>query len=139
MFIPTEKQLASKVKLVEVTVKGGYIARIDEKRKTKRNYEVKVLLPENFTMSDVKRLTPRALAEQKEDYVTMLTFSHDGKAKKTDKTIVLRELYNENHLRRFAKARQDIVQEKRKEIAERQAVGDDQEYDEKTGLPYFVN
>lgn len=139
MFIPTEKELNSSIKLVEVQVKGSYIARLDEKRKTTRNYDIKVLLPEKFTMSDVKRLTPRALAEQMEDFVTIRTFEPHGKVKKTEKTSKLKELYNEPQLRRFAKLRKDIVQERKKDEVERKTIGDDQDYDPNTGMPYFIN
>lgn len=140
-YIPTEKQLAEKVKLSEITVTGEYIARIDERRKTSRRYEIKVMVPQDFTKSDIKRLTPKALAVSKEygDFVSMRTFHQEGPAKKTEKTIVRKDLYREHELARFKKLRTEMQKGRRAEVDERKRLGDTTEYDEKTGLPPVIN
>lgn len=140
-YIPTEKQLTEKVKLVEITVFGDYIARIDDRRKTSRRYEVKVLVPEKYTKSDIKRATPKTLLESKEykDFVSMRTFEQSGAAKKTDKTITRRDLYTMRELERFKKLRSEMLKNKQKESKERRALGDTSDYDETTGLPPVIN
>ena len=140
-FIPTEKQLADKVKLVEISVKGEYIARIDERRKTSRRYNIKVLVPEKFTKSDIKRATPKALNEHKDtpDFVSMRTFEQDGPAKKTEKTITRRDLYTLRELERFKKVRNDLARSRGVEKKTRASLGDTSEYDEITGLPPVIN
>lgn len=140
-YIPTEKQLAEKVKLVEITVFGEYIARIDERRKTSKRYEVKVLVPENFTKSDVKRATPKMLITGKEfgDFVSMRTFEQTGAAKKTDKTITRRDLYTLRELDRFKKLRAEMKKADEAERRDREKYGDTSDYDRKTGLPPVIN
>lgn len=145
-YIPSEKELAKKVKLVEVPVKGEYIAAIDERRKTSRRYNVKVLVQEGFTKSDLKRQTPRVLREHKdfEDFVAMRTFQQDGPAKKTDKTIVLRELYSDREIARFSKFRKEVEADGRSERKNRGDLdkgipGDVSEIDPDTGLPPVIN
>jgi hypothetical protein len=145
-YIPTEKQLKSKVKLVSVPVKGEYTAAIDEKRKVSRRYKVDVLVPEGFTKSDLKRQTPRVLAEHKDyvDFVFMRTFFQDGTAKKTDKTIVLAELYSDRELERFSKFRKEADMDKRNEQKARGNLdkgipGDVSDIDPDTGLPPVFN
>ncbi len=145
-FIPTEKELKAKVKLVEVVVKGSYIAAIDERRKVARNYKVKVLVPEGFTKSDIKRLTPRVLLEHKDygDFIMMRTFNQEGAAKATDKTIVRKELYSDRELARFARLREEIDADAKSESKERGDTkrgisGDTTEYDPDTGLPPVIN
>lgn len=140
-YIPTEAQLKDSVKLVEVTVFGEYIARIDERRKTSKRYEVKVNVPENFNKSDLKRATPKVLATHKDfgDFISMRTFTQEGAAKKTDKTIKRRDLYSIRELDRFKKLREEIAREKKRERAERAKYGDTSEYDDETGLPPVVN
>lgn len=145
-YIPTEKELKQKVKLVSVPVKGEYIAAIDEKRKVSRRYKVDVLVPEGFNKSDLKRQTPRVLREHKDfiDFVSMRTFFQDGTAKKTEKTIVRQELYSDRELARFAKFRKEAAQDARLEQKARGDLdkgisGDTSDYDPDTGLPPVVN
>jgi hypothetical protein len=145
-YIPTEKELKQRVKLVEVQVKGEYMAAIDEKRKVSRRYVVKVLVPEGFNKSDLKRQTPRVLREHKDyvDFVMMRTFHQDGAAKKTDKTIVRADLYSDRELLRFEKFRKDAAMDAKKEKlaqgnVDRGVPGDVSEYDPDTGLPPVIN
>jgi hypothetical protein len=140
-YIPTEKQLSEKVKLVEITVFGEYIARIDERRKTSKRYEVKVLVQEGYNKSDIKRATPKILITSKDfgDFVSMRTFEQVGTAKKTDKTMVRRDLYTLRELDRFKKLRAEIKKEQDAERKTRARYGDTSEYDEKTGLPPVIN
>jgi hypothetical protein len=145
-YIPTEKQLKAKVKLVQISVKGEYMAAIDERRKVSRRYKVDVLVPENFTKSDIKRQTPRVLAEHKDygDFVFMRTFFQDGPAKKTDKTKVLADLYSDRELARFGKFRKEAAIDAKKENAARGDIdkgkpGDVSEIDPDTGLPPVIN
>lgn len=145
-YVPTEKELKSKVKLVEVPVRGEYIAAIDERRKVSRRYEVVVLAPEGFSKSDLKRLTPRVLREHKDygDFVMMRTFIQNGTPKKTDKTITLASLYSEREINRFAKFRKELDADARADQKARGNIdkgipGDVSEYDEDTGLPRVVN
>lgn len=145
-YIPTEKELKQKVKLVQISVKGEYMAAIDEKRKVSRRYKVDVLVPEGFTKSDIKRATPKVLREHKDfvDFVMMRTFFQDGVAKKTEKSIVRQELYSDREIARFAKFRKEAAQDLKKERAsmgdkERGVPGDVSEYDPDTGLPPVVN
>ncbi len=145
-YIPSEKELRQKVKLVEINVKGAYMAAIDERRKTSRNYKVKVLVPEGFTKSDIKRATPKILAEHKDypDFVFMRTFVQDGAAKKTDKEIVRRELYSDRELQRFAKFRAEADKDAKQEGKARGNIekgipGDVSDIDPDTGLPPVIN
>lgn len=145
-YIPTEKQLKAKVKIVEVPVKGDYIAAIDERRKTSRRYRVTVEAPEGFTKSDLKRLTPRVLREHKdyEDFVAMRTFQQDGLAKKTQKTMVLGDMYSDRELQRFAKFRKEAAADARAESKSRGDLdkgipGDTSDIDPDTGLPPVIN
>lgn len=145
-YIPTEKDLNTTVKLVDVKVKGRYIARLNEKATVSRNYEIQVLLPEGFTLSDVKRQTPKVLKEKLEDFLTMRDFYPQDKGKKTDKTVKRRDLYTEFELERFAKLRADAKKAEREEanIRRLQAgqtgiAGDTSEYDPETGLPPVIN
>lgn len=145
-YIPTEKQLKSKVKLVQIKVKGSYIAAIDERRKTARNYSVDVLVPEGYTKSEIKRLTPRVLREHKDfpDFVSMRTFQQDGTAKKTEKTIVLAELYSDRELARFSKFRKEVDADARADKKSRGNIekgipGDVSDIDPDTGLPPVIN
>lgn len=145
-YVPTEKELKSRVKLVAVPVRGEYIAAIDERRKVSRRYEVIVEAPEGFTKSDLKRLTPRVLREHKDygDFVMMRTFIQNGTAKKTEKTIVLASLYSEREINRFSKFRKELAADARADKAVRGDIdkgvpGDTSEYDEDTGLPRVVN
>lgn len=146
-YIPTEKQLKSKVKLVQITVKGEYMAAIDERRKVSRRYKVDVLVPENFTKSDIKRQTPRVLREHKDygDFVMMRTFHQEGTiAKKTDKTITLADLYSDRELARFAKFRKEAEADARTEKKARGDLdkgipGDTSDIDPDTGLPPVIN
>lgn len=145
-YIPSEKDLAKKVKVVEVPVKGDYIAAIDERRKTSRRYKVTVEVPENFTKSDLKRLTPRVLREHKdyEDFVAMRTFQQDGAPKKTTKTMALKEMYSDREIQRFAKFRKEAALDAKKERSSRGDLdkgipGDVSEIDPDTGLPPVIN
>lgn len=145
-YIPTEKELKARVKLVSVPVKGEYMAAIDEKRKVSRRYKVDVLVPEGFTKSDLKRLTPRVLREHKDyvDFVMMRTFYQDGTAKKTEKTMVRADLYSDREIARFTKFRKEQAADGKRERAamgDRDAgkPGDTSEYDPDTGLPPVVN
>lgn len=143
--IPTEAYLNQKVKLVLLRVKGDYIARIDERRRTSRRYEVDIHVPEGFTPSEVKRATPRVLLEHKDygDFITMRTFEFEGKGKKTDRTAQRKDFYREKDLRRFAKLREEAA----RELAARGkryedggvALADTTEYDDETGLPPVIN
>lgn len=139
--IPTEKELAQKVKLVEVKVRGEYIARIDERRKTSKKYDIVVEAPERFTKSDLKRLTPRALiADDKiQDFVSMRTFDSYGTPKKTNKTMTRRDIYTQRELNRFDKIRREAAKQRRQELIERRTLGDTSDYDENTGLPPVIN
>lgn len=145
-YIPTEKELKQRVKLVTVPVKGEYMAAIDEKRKVSRRYKVDVLVPEGFTKSDLKRLTPRVLREHKDyvDFVMMRTFFQDGVAKKTEKTMIRGELYSDRELARFAKFRKEQasdIKRERSSLGDKDTgkPGDVSEYDPNTGLPPVVN
>ena len=145
-YVPTEKELKQRVKLLEITVKGTYIAAIDEKRKTSRRYTVKVKVPEGFTKSDIKRLTPRVLMEHKDyaDFISMQTFIQDGKAIVTKETMVRSDLYSDRELARFAKFRKEVEADARIEQAARGnpdkgIAGDTTEYDPDTGLPKVIN
>lgn len=145
-YIPSESDLKKRVKMVKIYVKGEYMAAIDERRKVSRRYRVDVLVPENFTKSDIKRLTPRVLAEHPDygDFVFMRTFHQDGKPAKSEKTMVMANLYSDRELARFAKIRKDEQKEK---AAEKKAMGnvdegipgDISEYDPDTGLPPVIN
>ncbi len=145
-YIPTEKELKQRVKLVSVPVKGEYIAAIDEKRKVSRRYKVDVLVPEGFNKSDLKRQTPRILREHKDfvDFVSMRTFYQDGTAKKTEKTIIRCDLYSDREIARFTKFRKEAATDAKRERAsmgdkETGKPGDVSEYDPDTGLPPVVN
>lgn len=145
-YIPSEKDLKKRVKLVQIKVKGQYMAAIDERRKVSRNYAVDVMVPENFTKSDIKRLTPRVLAEHKDygDFVFMRTFHQDGNPKKSDKTILMADLYSERQLRQFSKFRKEAAQDAKKESSAKGDIdlgipGDVSEYDPDTGLPPVIN
>ncbi len=145
-YIPTDKELKAKVKVVAVPVKGTYIAAIDERRKTSRNYKVTVEVPEKFTKSDLKRMTPRVLREHKdfEDFVSMRTFQQDGPPKKTDKTTLLSAMYSERELTRFAKFRKEMDADRRAEAKgrgdlDKGIAGDVSEIDPDTGLPPVIN
>lgn len=143
-YTPSEKELDGQVKLVEVRVWGDYIARLDEKRRTSKRYEIDVLVPSGYTASDVKRQTPKALMASKEykDFMVMRTFNQDGKEKKTEKTAKLRDLYSQRDIDRFRKNRSDAEQEQRAEHLARSSrkdgVGDTTEYEDETGLPRLV-
>lgn len=141
-YVPTEKDLDAKVKLVEIEVYGEYIARIDDKRKTSKRYEIKVLVPEGFNLSDIKRLTPKALMKSPDhgDFVTMRTFERIEKApKKTDATIKRRDLYTMQELSRFKKVRAEILKSQKDEKSARHSGGamDTTEYGD-DGLPPLV-
>lgn len=145
-YIPTEKELKQKVKLVSVPVKGDYIAAIDEKRKVSRRYKVEVMVPEGFTKSDLKRQTPRVLREHKDyvDFVSMRTFYQDGTAKKTEKSITRQDLYSDREIARFTKFRKEAAMDARNEQKARGNLdkgiaGDTSDYDPDTGLPPIVN
>lgn len=140
--IPTEKQLQAKVKLVEVTVKGEYIARIDERRRTSRRYTVKVLVPEGFNKSDLKRATAKTLLEHKdfEDFITMRTFEQSGKPVPSKETRKLADFYSMRELERMKRGR---AQELKDELKDRGNTrlgksGDTSEYEESTGLPALI-
>jgi hypothetical protein len=146
LHVPTEKELNARVKLVEVTVRGDYIARIDEKRKTTRPYTIKVKVPEGFSRSDVKRLTPPALrdSEKHPDFIIMRTHTCDGKATPTKETIKRRDLYTAHDLARFERVRVQALKEGRNEQALRNhqraagGISDTSDYDPRTGLPPLV-
>ncbi len=142
--IPTEKELESKVRCVEVPVRGEYIAMIDERRKTSRRYEIKVIVQESFNKSDLKRQTAKALIEHKdyEDFVTMRTFEQNGKPVPSKETRKLRDFYSMREIERLKRAR---AQEFREEEDERSVKarggvlgGDTTEYNKKTGLPELI-
>lgn len=147
-YIPTERDLNQKVKLISIMVSGQYLARIDERRKTSRPYKVEVLVPEKFTKSDIKRQTPKTLLEHKDfgDFVAIRTYDEDRKTiKKTDKSIARRELYSLRELQRFEKLRAEEDRERKLEMGERKVknrggvlVGDTSEYGD-DGLPPVVN
>lgn len=124
-YIPTKADLARKVNLVEITVTGEFIGRIDEKRKTSYPYKIQVLVPEKFNGSDIKRLTAKALLhdEKYPNFIAMRTWSHDGKSKKTDQKIVRSELYSQRELERFDKVRREIEKNARDEVKERGRAG----------------
>lgn len=145
-YIPSEKDLKKKVKVVEVPVKGEYIAAIDERRKVSRRYKITVEVPEGFTKSDLKRMTPRVLREHKdfEDFVAMRTFNQDGPAKKTTKTMILGDMYSQRELDRFTKFRKEAAAEARAEAKSRGDLdkgiaGDTSDIDPDTGLPPVIN
>ena len=144
MYVPTKKELEDKLRLVEIEVEGQYIAMIDEKRRTSRIYKTKLLVPEGFTKSEIKRLVPKQLQKEKEDFMSLRTFNQVGdKATKTDKTMKRKDLYSSVELARFEKLRAD---EERMEELQRGGgsvisggVRDDTEYDPNTGLPPVIN
>ncbi len=139
-YIPSEKQLSEKVKLVEVKVAGEYIARIDDKRKTSKGYEIVIHVPEKFNKSDIKRATPKALnAKFPGEFVSMRTFDQVGTSKKVEKTCIRRELYTKRELERFERLRKEIAKGRAGEIATHRALGDTSDYDPKTGLPPVIN
>ena len=140
--IPSEKDLDNQVKLVEIKVTGEYIARIDDKRRTSRRYEIAINVPEGYSLSDIKRQTPKALMESKEytDFITMRTFEQaPAKPKKTDKTIRLRDFYSQREIERFSKLRKHVKADKAEEMKARRGspgmAADDSDYDPETGLP----
>lgn len=144
-YIPSTRELNQSVKVVEVPIKGDYFARIDEKRITVRQYKVTVLLPEDFTMSDIKRAAPQAVYEAKEDFKQIRTYHQDGKPTKTSKTMKRRDLYTARELARFDRLRKEYSAEGVKEAGERTVrrrggvmVGDTTEYGE-NGLPPVIN
>ena len=138
---PSERELDSQVKLVEVMVKGNYIAMVDKHTTVKKRYEIAVLVPEKWTMSDIKRLTPQALIDSKEftGFRALSTFEPAPKGKATGKTAKLRELYTDRQIEKFAKHRRNAKEDKAAEVkARRGSAGvakDDSEYDPETGLP----
>lgn len=144
MYVPTVRELEDKLKLVEIEVEGQYIAMIDEKRRTSRIYKTKLLVPEGFTKSEIKRLVPKQLQKEKDDFMSLRTFQQVGdKATKTEKTMKRKELYSSVELARFEKLRAD---EERMEALRRGGgsvvrggVQDDTEYDPNTGLPPVIN
>lgn len=145
-YIPTEKELNTAVKLVEITVKGTYIAAKEGGRKIRRPYETKVTVPDGFTKSDIKRITPRVLLEHNDypDFVMMRTFEQTGRIEKTTKRMKLREFYSDREIARFARMRKKIDDSAKKEVKamgdeERGIAGDTSEYDPDTGLPPVFN
>lgn len=147
-YIPTEKELKKTVKLVEVKVTGTYIARIDERRRTTRKFDVAVLVPEKFDAADVKRLTARALLEDPDlgDFMTMRTHTMTGKPKKTAQTAVLEDMYSERELIWFRKKNAELQKERAAEAAYGKLHGidgggsmvDSTEYGD-DGLPPVIN
>lgn len=143
-YIPTEKELKTKVDLVEIEVEGEYLARIDEKRRTSKRYSVKVKVPKKFTLSDVKRLTPKTLDKKHDDFMYMRTFEVSGKPKDIKEKVELQELYSARDLSRFKKARLEDKKADKAEKAgrgdlEKGIPGDTSDYDPDTGLPPVVN
>lgn len=108
--IPSVADLEKYIKMVEIGVTGDYIARIDEKRKTTKKFSIQVLVPENFTRSDVKRQTALALqkSEKHEDFIMMRTHEYDGKApKKSEVKKKRKEMFTERDLARFTRLRSE--------------------------------
>lgn len=138
-FVPTEEDLRRQVKLVEIVVDGDYIARIDEKRKTSRTYKTKLLVPEGFNKSDIKRLLPHHLRQEKEDFIALRTF-YPGKdaPKKTEKKSKLGDLYSARELAQFKKWRDEAAKAGKAELAERASTGDISRYGD-DGLPPVIN
>ncbi len=136
-YVPSEADLARKVKLVEITVEGEYIAILDEKRRTKKNFKTLLLVPEGFNKSDIKRLVPRELRKHP-DFIALRTFEQTAPAKKTEKTSKLGDLYSPRELAQFKKWRDEINKAKKAELAERAATGDASRYGD-DGLPPVVN
>lgn len=136
--IPSEKELNSTVKLVELKVEGTYIARLDERRRTTKKYSVMVLLPEGYGASDVKRLTARTLYEHPDlaDFMSMRTHMAVGKPKKTTKTAILRDTYSDRDLAWFS--RKHAVDGDEEQYAPQQGIVDSTEYGD-DGLPAVVN
>ena len=141
--IPTEKELNENLKLVEVQVKGLYIAMLDEKRRCSRTYKTKVLVPTKFNKSDLKRMTPKVLMDELDDFVSMRTFEQaDAKVVKTDKTMKRRDMYSAIELQRFERLRNEELRLKRAREAGgevRSGIQDNTEYDPDTGLPPVIN
>jgi hypothetical protein len=142
-FIPTAKQLSEKLKLVEVTVHGEFIARIDDKRKTSKGYKLSVFVPEKFNKGDLKRATPRALAEKYPgEFVSMRTFEQVGAPKKSDKTALRSSIYSAREIERFAKLRKEMIaaaSKKRTVYENGILVEDSSDVDPNTGLPPVIN
>jgi hypothetical protein len=141
-WIPSDKELNSKVKMVQVEVEGQYLAQLDERRRTSRTYKIKVLVPEGFTMAHVKHLTPLALREAKDDFMGMRTFKVLGKPAATKESIILKELYTEFQLRRFAKKRlKRAVAEKaaRQRYFDANSTLEGFTYDADTDMPKFAH
>lgn len=143
--IPTREYLNQSVRVVEVEVEGTYIAFIDEKRRTKKRYKCKVMAPEGFNMSEIKRVTPKALKEQYEDFYAMREFEVKGNPKTTDKKMKRSTMYSRVELQSFERLwdkferEQDLLRNQSSLNPRAGAVGDTTEYNPDTGLPDFSN
>lgn len=138
----TEKQLNEKVAVVEVPVSGRYIAMIDDKRKTVRDYKIMLQLPKDWDKTDVKNMTPLALSKSNdyEDFFALKTHYEDKDGQlPTDKKMKRKEFMTERMLRKNARAMERLRKAEASEMRERASLGDTSEYDPRTGLPYVVN
>jgi len=111
--VPTIKELSEKVQMVIIPVKGEYIARLDEKRKTVKPLSVNVMVPAKHNISDIKRAVIMHMEKERpyDDYVSVRTWMQTGPARKTDATKVLAETYTQNDLDRFEKLRHEAAAE----------------------------
>lgn len=145
--IYTQKQLDSTVKCVEVEVKGSYIARVNDRMREVKPYKIKVLLPEKFTKSDLKRQAARTLLADDKDhpqFLTMRTFEQAGKPTASKSTKKLRDFFSYQELERMERLRLEAEKAAKEEKKARGNIakgiaGDTSEYDEKTGLPPLVD
>lgn len=141
-WIPSEKELNSKVKMLEVDVEGQYLAQLDERRRASRQYKIKVRVPEGYTAAHVKHLTPLALRAKFDDFMGMRTFKVTGKPVATKDTMVLKDLYTESQMKRFAKKRlKRAVAERaaRQRYHDANGTLEGYSYDPDTDMPKFAH
>lgn len=141
-WIPSEKELNSKVKMVEVQVTGLALVYLDEKRRASRPYTAKVLVPENYTPAHIKYLTPDKLRETMPEFWGMRTFKVVGKPAATKETRILKELYTEGQLKRFAKKRlkrNEAERRARKMYQDAHGSMEGYNYDPDTDMPRFAD
>lgn len=141
-WIPSDKELNSKVKMLEIDVTGEYLAQLDERRRASRAYKIKVRVPEGYTTAHVKHLTPLALREKNDDFMGMRTFKVVGKPVATKDTMILKDLYTTAQLRRFAKKRlkrADAEAKARRRYIDANGSAEGFSYEADTDMPKFAH
>jgi hypothetical protein len=143
MKVYSEQELDKTVKVLSQKVQGEYIARIDDKRKTTRGYEVEIEVPDGFNLSHVKTATRQALAESKDypDFVYMRTFECAGNAKDSTKRSPLRKVLSREKLALNKRFQERALREAAKNKKSARKVGgvieDESDYDA-NGLPPVI-